>query len=238
MMDTITRPVSEHVKRAMEAANLARPLPHFDYIPINGRKSSHRQERVPSPCYTEWEQEVRGHPMLRRPPPMTARPKPQNARRYCKFYEQSGYTTTECLELKKALHELTDKGQIDRFLKRGTRFLQPEQEPAQPQLRNEECSIEVVATVVGGYAEGMIRSAWKVQFRSTQQVLTTEQGPCITVPIMVFGEKETPRFASLHNDPSVVEMKIASAIARRILIDTRCSVDIITWDCLKKLTHP
>ncbi|KAJ8453378.1 hypothetical protein Cgig2_008262 [Carnegiea gigantea] len=28
-------------------------------------------------------------------------------------------TTTECRELKKALHELADKGQIDRFLKRG-----------------------------------------------------------------------------------------------------------------------
>ncbi|KAJ8446925.1 hypothetical protein Cgig2_016467 [Carnegiea gigantea] len=55
---------------------------------------------------------------------------------------------------------------------------------------------------------------------------------------MVFGGKKAPRFASSHNDPSVVEMKIASAIVRRILIDTGSSVDIITWDCLKKLTHP
>ena len=55
---------------------------------------------------------------------------------------------------------------------------------------------------------------------------------------MVFGGKEAPRFASPHNDPLVVEMKIASVIVRRILIDTGSSVDIITWDCLKKLTHP
>ncbi|KAJ8451406.1 hypothetical protein Cgig2_017797 [Carnegiea gigantea] len=33
-------------------------------------------------------------------------------------------------------------------------------------------------------------------------------------------------------------MKIASAIVRRILVDTGSSVDIITWDCLKKLAHP
>ena len=33
-------------------------------------------------------------------------------------------------------------------------------------------------------------------------------------------------------------MKIASVIVQRILIDTRSSVDIITRDCLKKLTHP
>jgi len=33
-------------------------------------------------------------------------------------------------------------------------------------------------------------------------------------------------------------MKIASATIQRILIDTGSSVDIITWDCLKKLAHP
>ncbi|KAJ8440093.1 hypothetical protein Cgig2_025292 [Carnegiea gigantea] len=117
--------------------------------------------------------EVRGHPMLRRPPP-----KPQNARNYCNFYEQSGHTITECRQLKKVLHELADKGQIDRFLKRGPWFLRREQEPAQPQPCDEECSTEVVATIAGGYTEGITRSAWKVRLRSAQQVLTTEQGPC------------------------------------------------------------
>jgi len=56
----------------------------------------------------------------------------------------------------------------------------------------------------------------------------TEQGPRITVPTMVFGGKETLRFASPHNDPLVVEMKIANAVIQRILIGTRSSVDIIT----------
>ncbi|KAJ8426092.1 LOW QUALITY PROTEIN: hypothetical protein Cgig2_006573 [Carnegiea gigantea] len=88
-------------------------------------------------------------PSLReRPPPMTAPPKPQNARKYCEFHEQSGHTTIECRKPKKALHELVDKGQIDRFLKRGSRFLRREQEPAQPQPRDKECLIEVV-TIIG-----------------------------------------------------------------------------------------
>jgi len=88
--------------------------------------------------------------------------------------------------------------------------------------------MEVVATIAEGYAEGMTRSAWKAQLRSAQQLLTTEQGPRITVPTMVFDGKEAPRFASPHNHPLVVEMKIASAIVRQILIDTSSSVDIIT----------
>ncbi|KAJ8438701.1 hypothetical protein Cgig2_011884 [Carnegiea gigantea] len=33
-------------------------------------------------------------------------------------------------------------------------------------------------------------------------------------------------------------MKVASTIVRRIRIDTRSSIDVITWDCLKKLTYP
>ncbi|KAJ8442133.1 hypothetical protein Cgig2_011323 [Carnegiea gigantea] len=165
--------------------------------------------------------EVRGHPMLRRPPPMTTPPKQQNARKYYEFHKQSRHTTTECRELKKALHELADKGQIDRFFKRGPWFLQQEQEPTKPQLRDGERSTEVVATITGAYAEGLTRSAWKAQLKR----------PYITVPTMVIVEGK-PRNLPLH------KMKIASAIVWRILIDMGSSVNIITWDCLKKLTHP
>jgi len=85
--------------------------------------------------------EVRGHLMLRRPPPMTVPPRPRNVRKYCEFHKQNWYTTSECRELKKPLHELADKGQIDRFLKKGSHFLHGEREPAQPQPWDKECSI-------------------------------------------------------------------------------------------------
>ncbi|KAJ8446924.1 hypothetical protein Cgig2_016466 [Carnegiea gigantea] len=96
-------------------------------------------------------------------PPMTAPLKPQNARKYCEFHEQSGHTTTKCQELKKTLHEL-----INQILKRGPRFIRREQEPTQCQPQDEECSTEVVATIAGGYTEGMTRSAWKAQLKSAQ----------------------------------------------------------------------
>ncbi|KAJ8422191.1 hypothetical protein Cgig2_011943 [Carnegiea gigantea] len=63
--------------------------------------------------------EVREHPMLKRPPLITAAPKPHNARRYFEFHEWNGHTTSECWELRKALHEQGDKGQVDGFLKKG-----------------------------------------------------------------------------------------------------------------------
>jgi len=57
-------------------------------------------------------------------------------------------------------------------------------------------------------------------------------------PMMVFNGRDGPHFTSPNNEPLVVELKVASAIVRRILIDPRNSVDIITWDCLKKLKYP
>jgi len=54
-----------------------------------------------------------------------------------------------------------------------------------------------------------------------------EQGSRMTIPTMVFDEREGSYFASLHNDPLVVEIKVVSAIVCRILINTGSLVDII-----------
>jgi len=138
--------------------------------------------------------------------------KPHNTRKYCEFHEQNEHMTVECWELRKDLHELTDKGQIDRFLKRGPRFLQKERESTRPEPREEECSTEVIATIAGGNAEDVTQSAWKAQLRGAQQVLTVEEGSRVTVPTMVFGGGDNPHFTSPHNDPLVVEITVASTI--------------------------
>jgi len=60
------------------------------------------------------------------------------------------------------------------------------------------------------------------------------------IPTMIFDGVEGPYFSLLHNKPFVVELKkkVANALIRRILIDSGSSIDIITWDCLKRLKHP
>jgi len=45
------------------------------------------------------------------------------------------------------------------------------------------------------------------------------------VPAMVFDGCEGPYFTSPHNN---LELKVASTLVRRILIDSKSSVDIIT----------
>ncbi|KAJ8427241.1 hypothetical protein Cgig2_016933 [Carnegiea gigantea] len=61
-----------------------------------------------------------------------------------------------------------------------------------------------------------------------QQVLMAERGSQVTVPTMVSSGGEGLCCTSPHNDPLVVEMKVASAIVPRILVNTGRSMDIIT----------
>jgi len=54
---------------------------------------------------------------------------------------------------------------------------------------------------------------------------------------MTFGPDDMRPLQVPHNDPLVVQLKIATALVRRVLIDTESSVDIITLECFKKLHY-
>lgn len=68
--------------------------------------------------------------------------------------------------------------------------------------------------------------------------MSAESGGMVSVPIMIFSGVEGHPVATSHNDPLVVELKVASALVRKILIHTRSSADIITWECLQRLKYP
>ena len=46
-----------------------------------------------------------------------------------------------------------------------------------------------------------------------------------------------PACSFLHDDPLVIEMKIANSRVKRILVDSGSLADIITLDCLRKLKY-
>ena len=63
--------------------------------------------------------EIKGNPILRRPKPIDTPAKFRNNNKYCEYYEHHEHTTVKCLELKKGLYELADRGQLNRFLEKG-----------------------------------------------------------------------------------------------------------------------
>ncbi|KAJ8427550.1 hypothetical protein Cgig2_003113 [Carnegiea gigantea] len=249
MTDTIMQQVSKQVKKAVEAATFARPLPHFDYIPTTGCEPSHRHiprwsergclPRLKWPIAGREPRSVHWDKCPKEPSPDSGTAGKVNHRlnavhdalptnRLKHPYggegasnakkatsDDLGTKATQCAKILQVSRATWAHDRRIRELRKSLHEL--EREPARLEPRDEECSTEIVATITGEYAEGKLSYG-------------THDG--------VRGGGEGMHFASLYNDPLVVEMKVANAIIQRILIDTRSSIDIITWDCLKKLKYP
>ncbi|KAJ8438375.1 LOW QUALITY PROTEIN: hypothetical protein Cgig2_006293 [Carnegiea gigantea] len=141
--ETITRQVSEQVKWAMEAANSVWPFPHFDYMPTADCEPSHWYVHISSLYSTKREREASRSNRSGRP--------------YSEHHDR--HTT---MTVKPSGRPF--QGQAAKSTTTSTPY-----RACTAPATNEECSMEVVTTIVGGYAEGMTRSAWKAQFRGAQQ---------------------------------------------------------------------
>jgi len=68
-----------------------------------------------------------------------------------------------------------------------------------------------------------------------QQVVSAENGGTVSMPTMTFSRTEGSPITTPHDDPLVVELKVATTLVHRILHDIGNSADIITRKCLQKL---
>ncbi|KAJ8436870.1 hypothetical protein Cgig2_002370 [Carnegiea gigantea] len=159
--------------------------------------------------------EALGHPMLRKPPPMTMVPKSHNAQKYCEFRKQNYHTTAECRELKKVLYEITNKGLIDRFLKKAPPSIRKGCNSARKEPREGKCStkIWIYRGHYPGYMEGPDARDLAGPDSGVREPLR-----CLTT----FGGRT----------------KGGRRPRTQILFHIRSSIDIITWDCLRRLKHP
>lgn len=61
---------------------------------------------------------------------------------------------------------------------------------AEEDLPKEEGSIEIVATIVGGYIEGISHTMWKAQIQEALQVISAKGRTPISIPTMTFSGLE------------------------------------------------
>jgi len=94
--------------------------------------------------------EIKGSPMLKRPRPIETPINLRNRSKYCDYHEDCGHTTSECRELKKALHEMADRGQLGRFLQHGKGTGPNRQMVSQKKQQENDQGTEVIATITGG----------------------------------------------------------------------------------------
>ncbi|XP_010692858.1 uncharacterized protein LOC104905902 [Beta vulgaris subsp. vulgaris] len=67
------------------------------------------------------------------------------------------------------------------------------------------------------------------------QVLDVQQSRS-DCPVMTF-EESSQSVSVPHDDPLVIELKVANSRVKRVLVDSGSSADIITLECLKKLKY-
>ncbi|KAJ8435864.1 LOW QUALITY PROTEIN: hypothetical protein Cgig2_028572 [Carnegiea gigantea] len=245
-IDTIMQQVFEQVKKAVEAASSARPLPCFNYLPTIGCEPCHRHTPGVSQCHSDGMREAphtdrNGRSLCPTQSPL----EPGTAGKVNYSLSCTQHTLDEPPGSRRRSKPQDLKGKVQdgdeplsvassvnaRAVPLETGTTTPDdlntKTPHEFYEQNEHMPTECRELTKALYELAQLQGA--------QQVLTVEQGSQVIVPIIEFGGREGPHFTSVHNDLLVAVMKVASTIVRRILIDTGSSTDIITWDCLKKL---
>ncbi|KAJ8430594.1 hypothetical protein Cgig2_001679 [Carnegiea gigantea] len=127
---SIIQQVSKQVKKAVEPTSSARPLPCFEYMSATGCEPSHRHSLVVFHRHGEGMREA----------PHADR----NGR--SRGVNRDRSVGVEALYSRPPSHGRPTREAHTSFKR---------SEPARPEPRDKECSMEIVATIAGGYAEGI-----------------------------------------------------------------------------------
>ncbi|KAJ8429300.1 hypothetical protein Cgig2_027669 [Carnegiea gigantea] len=73
-------------------------------------------------------------------------------------------------------------------------------------------STEIVATIAGGYINGISHPIWKAPMCKMQHVMTSKKGTLLKAPIMNFSEIDCRGLITPHDDPLVVELKVVDPL--------------------------
>ncbi|XP_056695774.1 uncharacterized protein [Spinacia oleracea] len=177
-----------------------------------------------------------------RPFPMKSPPESRDPKMYCHFYGDIGHDTKECKSLKRALDGLAAKAFLKSYISRniggsGKPFYKENKSPPSEEDGN-HTDPECVAVISGGMAaEGPTMRGQKDYAKRLGQVMLSGKATSDPFPKVEIGEADRGKIATPHDDPLVIELKIANLRVRRILVDTRSLSDIISLECLNRLQH-
>ncbi|KAJ8427502.1 LOW QUALITY PROTEIN: hypothetical protein Cgig2_028173 [Carnegiea gigantea] len=155
MTDTLLQQVIEQVKNTMEAMSSMRPLPTFDYMPIDASRPT---GMLPLNRCTEVTMCERSHSLggMDDPPRGT-----MTGRLEGMLVRSSGLNKP----FRRPFLSLRIKADRSLLKERPT---VPSQGPQLGTALREECSTKVVATIAGEYTECITCTAWKTQMRGMQ----------------------------------------------------------------------
>ncbi|XP_021736441.1 uncharacterized protein LOC110702990 [Chenopodium quinoa] len=188
--------------------------------------------------------EIKGRFSLEKPTPMRGDRSKRNQGKHCHFHEDVGHETNECISLKRLLDQLAEKGDLDSYVKKRKGKQPPKQKQSARQKRQKladssdtnEAAIYIIA---GGYAGGGLTVRGNKDKIRQLDVNSVNQGETSgnSFPEVIISEKDSGGVRRPHDDPIVIECKVANQRVGRILIDTGSLSDLISHKCLTKLKY-
>ncbi|XP_021750524.1 uncharacterized protein LOC110716211 [Chenopodium quinoa] len=188
--------------------------------------------------------EIKDRVTIEKPAAMKSSAKSRNKNKYCHFHEDIGHDSNDCYSLKRLLDRVADKGVLKSYILKSkvtlkTNPIQSSKKDAQP-ASSSDTDKELIYTIAGGFAEGgpTIRGTKDHVRRLDISSVDEGQASIDTFPKVVITKKDRGKVRRPHDDPIVMEYKVANQNkVGQILIDTESSSDIISYKCLSKLKY-
>ena len=169
--------------------------------------------------------------------------------RYCEFHRDYGHLTDDCIQLKKEIEYLIQRGYLRRFIapeKQAQNQAQnqaPAQQPPPPprqtttQHQQPLGEIHVISRgFVGGGESSATRKAHMRSIRSAEvvEVQAVSKLPRLDTSI-TFSDSDLEGCQHPHVDPLVIRAVVANKTVHRVLVDNESSVDIIFASAFDKM---
>ncbi|XP_010667403.2 uncharacterized protein LOC104884453 [Beta vulgaris subsp. vulgaris] len=173
--------------------------------------------------------EIKDQHALKAPADMKTPYRIRDKNKYCHFHKDCGHEKNECKHLKRALEDLSCKGKMNSYLPQGGKKFHKRNDRQNRRKESESTDEDVVLVISGEFAAGdPTNQGHKNYLRELGQIMLTDRAESDPFPKVVVSELDRGKIRTPHDDPLVVEMKIANLRVRRILINTGSSTDIIS----------
>ncbi|XP_021749391.1 uncharacterized protein LOC110715125 [Chenopodium quinoa] len=184
-----------------------------------------------------------------KPQPLRGLSQYMNKNKYCHYHKGVGHDTNDCINLKRLLDKLAEKGMLNSYVMKSKFTYTRTNNTSEQRQKNDKnkdkeddgnsLDSSFVAVISRGFASGgPTMKGIKQDARNLGKVMQADSVKAEPFPEVVISEADPGEVKALHNDPMVFIMKIANLKVGRILIDTGSAADIISLVALKNLSFP
>ena len=173
---------------------------------------------------------------------MKSDPSTRDNTKYCEFHRDYGHRTDDCIQLKREIEFLIQRGYLRRFISsesqpqnqaqnQANSAQQPPPPPRQTTTQHQQ-PLGEIQVISGGFAGGgessSTRKAHLSSIRSAEigEIQAVSKQPWVDTSI-TFSDLDLEGCQHPHDDPLVVRAVVANKTVHRVLVDNGSSADII-----------